>query len=87
MSQRSSICIERILAAVEDLRAFDAVDAARLAEELRELPLNAIVEHIALRLKGYVDRAALVECLTDLLEEEFKAVQQDTLRKIGIDAK
>lgn len=63
----TSIYIERIIAAVEDIRAFDAQDAERLAEELRELQPDAIVEHIAQRFKGYVDREAVIEALRETL--------------------
>jgi hypothetical protein len=69
-----SIYIERALKAVEDLRAFDRRDAARLADELLALRHDpdvpqsiAIAEHIAQHLKGYVDRETVITALKEAL--------------------
>jgi hypothetical protein len=49
-----------------------------------------IANLIGRRLKNHVDREAVIDALAerlaDLLEEEFKHVQQDTLRETGTNA-
>ena len=63
----TSIYIKRVLKAVEDLRAFDRRDAARLADELQALPHDTHAEHLAKRLKDHVKREEVLVALRGVL--------------------
>ncbi len=62
-----SIYIERVIQAVENIRAFDQRDAERLADELRALPPDAFAQHIAERLKNLINRDAAIDALREVL--------------------
>jgi hypothetical protein len=70
-----SVYIERVLQAVEDLRAFDRCDAERLADEVLDRldgrhnddERALLIEHLVERLGGHIDRETVLAALREVL--------------------